>query len=280
MIIVLYKPKPTYNRGSHIVGVAIFRGLIKATINGDLMGQSYENHHLSKSSDSTMVYGTYSIVLVQDFRRLRHGGQGEKWCPLTTSPRFRRTARLSSAASWGNLGFNTIYIHTYIHTCRVRSEGRQKACRPTAPKMGPRRSASQRNLSKGAGMPVLFCSKHARLNFDCHKQCKDICTASGSVQDPGRNPPHPQGSKTGFCEWQRWFLGSGAISACAYPHTSRGSSVKLAIRIGSAAKLLRNAPKNKRNSIFFFSAVLRDISSFPSEHVICNSRHSSFSWTP
>ena len=29
-------------------------------------------------------------------------------------------------------------------TCRVRSEGRQKACRPTAPKMGPRRSASQK----------------------------------------------------------------------------------------------------------------------------------------
>ena len=99
-------------------------------------------------------------------------------------------------------------------TCRVRSEGRQKACRPTAPKMGPRRSASQRNVSKGAGMPVLFCSKH-----DCHKQCKDMRTASGSVQDPGRTPRHPQiskltyfrtlqsytrkGSKTSFCEWQR-----------------------------------------------------------------------------
>ena len=97
---------------------------------------------------------------------------------------------------------------------RVRSEGRQKACRPTAPKMGPRRSASQRNVSKGAGMPVLFCSKH-----DCHKQCQDMRTASGSIQDPRRNPRHPQiskltyfrtpqsytrkGSKTSFCEWQR-----------------------------------------------------------------------------
>ena len=131
----------------------------------------------------------------------------------------------------------------------VRSEGRQKACRPTAPKMGPRRSASQRNVSKGAGMPVLFCSKH-----DCHKQREDMRTASSSVQDPGRNPPHPQiskltyfrilqsytrkGSKTSFCEWQRWFLGRGAMFARAYPHTSRGSSVKLAIRIGLAAKLL------------------------------------------
>ena len=103
---------------------------------------------------------------------------------------------------------------TILSTCRVRSEGRQKACRPTAPKMVPRRSASQRNVSKGAGMPVLFCSKH-----DCHKQCQDMRTASGSIQDPGRNPRHPQiskltyfrtlqsytrkGSKTSFCEWQR-----------------------------------------------------------------------------
>ena len=54
---------------------------------------------------------------------------------------------------------------------------------------------------------------------DCHKQCKDMRTASGSAQDPGRNPRHPQiskltyfrtlqsytrkGSKTSFCEWQR-----------------------------------------------------------------------------
>ena len=140
-------------------------------------------------------------------------------------------------------------MYIYIYTCRVRSEGRQKACRPTAPKMGPRRSASQRNVSKGAGMPMLFCSKH-----DCHKQCKDMRTASGSVQDPGRNPRHPQiskltyfrtlqsytrkGSKTSFCEWQRWFLGSGAMFARAYPHTSRGSGVRLAIHIGLAAKLL------------------------------------------
>ena len=109
----------------------------------------------------------------------------------------------------------TIYIYIYIqYTCRVRSEGRQKACRPTAPIMGPRRSASQRNVLKGAGVPVLFCTKH-----DCHKQCQDMRTASGSIQDPGRNPRHPQiskltyfrtlqsytrkGSKTSFCEWQR-----------------------------------------------------------------------------
>ena len=103
----------------------------------------------------------------------------------------------------------------------------------TAPKMGPRRSASQRNASKGAGMPVLFCSKHVRLNFDCHKQCK-TCVQPAAPLAPG---------KTGFCEWQRWFLGSGAMFACAYPHTSRGSSVKLVIRIGLAAKLLRMCSK-------------------------------------
>ena len=88
------------------------------------------------------------------------------------------------------------------------------------------------------------------------RQCKDMCTASGSVQDPERNPRHPEtskltyfrtlqssyarkGSKTGFRELQRWFLGSGAMFACTYPHTSRGSSVKLAIRLGLAAKRLR-----------------------------------------
>ena len=43
------------------------------------------------------------------------------------------------------------------------------------------------SISKGAGMPVLFRSKHARWNFDCHKQCEEMCTASGNVQDPGPN---------------------------------------------------------------------------------------------
>ena len=160
-------------------------------------------------------------------------------------------------------------IHIYIYnTCRVRSEGRQKACRPTAPKMGPHRSASERNVSKGAGMPLLLCSKHARWNFDCHKQCKEMCTASGSVQDSQtskltyfrtlQSSCTRKGSKTGVCEWQRWFLGGGAMSACAYPHTSRGSRSNqqfmaaqlkrlcptatkddFTIRFGSAANLLR-----------------------------------------
>ena len=81
----------------------------------------------------------------------------------------------------------------------------------------------------------------------------------------GRNPRHPQtskltcfgtlqssytrkGSKTGFCERQRWFLGSRAMFACAYPHTSRGSSVKLEIRVGSAEKLHKKmfVPKIKK----------------------------------
>jgi len=67
------------------------------------------------------------------------------------------------------------------------------------------------NVSKGAGMPVLFRSKHARLNFDCHKQCKDKCTASGSVQDPERNPRHPQTSKlTYFCTLQSSYTRKGS----------------------------------------------------------------------
>ena len=56
-------------------------------------------------------------------------------------------------------------------------------------------SQRSRNASKGARMSVLFCSKHAKLNLDSHKQCKDMCTASGNVHGPGRNPRHPQTSK-------------------------------------------------------------------------------------
>jgi len=51
----------------------------------------------------------------------------------------------------------------------------------------------KRNVSKGAGMPVLFCSKH-----DCHKQCKDMRTASGSVQNPAAQPPAPPNIKVGL----------------------------------------------------------------------------------
>ena len=39
--------------------------------------------------------------------------------------------------------------------------------------------------------------------------------------------------------------------ACAYPHTSRGSSVKLAIRIGLAAKLLRMCSKATKHGVAF-----------------------------
>jgi len=39
--------------------------------------------------------------------------------------------------------------------------------------------------------------------------------------------------------------------ACAYPHTSRGSSVKFAIHIGSAAKLLRVCSKATKHGVAF-----------------------------
>ena len=122
-----------------------------------------------------------------------------------------------------------IYIYIiYLPSWRVRSQGGQKACRPTAPKNGP---TSQRKtkgtFQKVQGCPC--CSEQARLNLDSHKQWKDICTAGGNVQDPGRNPSAPpdikvdllyfrtlqnsftrKAARDGFCEWQRWFLGSGA----------------------------------------------------------------------
>ena len=137
-----------------------------------------------------------------------------------------------------------------------------KSMQAHSPKNGPASRRKPRNVSKGAGMPVLFCSKHARLNFDCHKQCKDMCTASGMYSTLGATPGTPRHQSwltsalckaatpgkaarlTGFCEWQRWFLGSGAIFACACPHTSRGSNVKLAIRIGLGRKTTKNVLKS------------------------------------
>ena len=138
-------------------------------------------------------------------------------------------------------------------TCRERRKEWQKACKPTAPKMGLRRSANEKNLSKGVGMPVLFCSKHAKLNLDSHKQCKDICTTSGSVQDPGGNPRHPQTSKLTYFrlsakqlhspgKQQDWLLWVATLipgergQVCVHISTY-GSSFKFAIRIGLAAKL-------------------------------------------
>ena len=75
--------------------------------------------------------------------------------------------------------FMRLVPRCWFHS-RLRSEGRQKACRPIAPKMGPRPSASHRSMSKGAGMPMLFCSKYVRWNFDCHKQRKEMWTSSGT----------------------------------------------------------------------------------------------------
>ena len=66
-------------------------------------------------------------------------------------------------------------------------------------------------------MFVLYCSKHAGLNFDCHKQCKDMCTARGSVQDPGRNPRHPQTSKlTYFRTLQSSYTAPGKAARLAF----------------------------------------------------------------
>ena len=112
-----------------------------------------------------------------------------------------------------------------------------KSMQAHSPKNG---SASQRkpkrNVSKGAGMPVLFCSKH-----DCHKQCKDMRTASGSVQNPAAQPPAPPNIKVGLItsalcrkqlhharqqDWLLWVATlipgeRGHVCARAHPHTSR-----------------------------------------------------------
>ena len=145
-----------------------------------------------------------------------------------------------------------------IFTCRVRGEGRQKACRPTAPKMGPRRSASQRNVSKGAGMLVLFSATLRGGTLTATSNAK-TCVQPAAVYQTSKltyfrtlqSSYTRKGGKTGFCEWQRWFLGSGAMFACAYQHTSRGRSVKLAILIGLVAKLPRMCSKATKHGVAF-----------------------------
>ena len=84
---------------------------------------------------------------------------------------------------------------------------------------------------------------------------------------PGRNPRHhihqswltsrlckaaTPGKQQDWLLWVAMLIpGSGAMFACAYPHTSRGSSVKLAIRIGLAAKLLRTCSKATKHGVTF-----------------------------
>ena len=190
----------------------------------------------------------------------------------------------------------TSFIHVFLRfvprccfTCRVRSEGRQKALRPTAPKMGPRCSANRRNLSKGAGVPVLFCSKHARWTLTATSNAKTLVQPAAVYRTPGATPQTPkltyfriarqlrqESSKIGFCEWQRWFLESGARFACAYPHTSRGNSIEFAIHIGAAAELVRMQSKATKHIVALRSglvAKLLRISSKSYERRFHNSPH-------
>ena len=119
--------------------------------------------------------------------------------------------------------------------------------------------------AKGTFQKGQGCQCCSAANMTATSNAKTCVPPDGSIQDPGRNPRHPQiskltyfrtlqsytrkGSKTSFCESQRWFLGSGAMFARAYPHTSCGSSVKLAIRIGSAAKLLSMCSKATKHGV-------------------------------
>ena len=105
--------------------------------------------------------------------------------PWYMRPRFcKECLELRQAAS---------FIHVFlclVPRCRFHMQstlwGKAKSMQAHGPKNGPA-SQRYRNVSKGAGMPVLFCSKHVRLNFDSHKRCKDICTASA----PWTQPPAP-----------------------------------------------------------------------------------------
>ena len=167
------------------------------------------------------------------------------------------------------------FIHVFLRLvpgCWFHMQGTQwrkaKSMQAHSPKNGP---ASQRKRKEH----VESCrDARAVLKQACevelwlplamqrHVHSQRQCTG------PWAQPRHPQtskltyfrtlqssytrkGIKTGFCEWQRWFLGSGAMFACAYLHTSRGSSFKLAIRIGLAAKLLRLCSKATKHCVAF-----------------------------
>ena len=134
------------------------------------------------------------------------------------------------------------------------SQGGQKA--GPQPQNGPKNaSQNQRNVSLGPCMP--------RAVLTATSNAKTFVQPAAMHRTLSATPRHRPTSKLTYfrlCEWQRWFLGSGARFACAYPHTSRGSSVKFAIRlaakpermsstatkedfairIGSAAKLCKN----------------------------------------
>ena len=137
--------------------------------------------------------------------------------------------------------------------------GRAKSMQAHSPKNG---SASQRKLQERF--------KRCRVARAVLQQaCEVEPWPSGSAQDPGRNPRHPQTSKlTYFRTLQNSYtrkaarlafvsgnidscMGSGAMFACAYPHTSHGSSVKFAIRIGLAAKPLRMCSRATKHGVAF-----------------------------
>ena len=154
-------------------------------------------------------------------------------------------------------------IYVYMHAGYAVKEGKKHAG-PRLQKWAHVAAQAKGTFQKVQGCPC--CSAASMRGWTL--ETLDMCTASGTVQDPGLKPRHPQtskltyfrtlqssytrkGSKTGFCEWQRWFLGSGAMFACACPHTSRGSNAKLAIRIGLAAKLLRMCSKATKHGVAF-----------------------------
>ena len=108
--------------------------------------------------------------------------------------------------------------------------GRAKSMQTHSPKKWSHVAAqNQRNVSKGAGMPVLFWASEVEpwqpQAMERHLYSWGQCT--GPWAQPLSTPRHPPTSKLtyfrtlqnsftrkaardGFCEWQRWFLGSGA----------------------------------------------------------------------
>ena len=73
--------------------------------------------------------------------------------------------------------------------------GRAKSMQAQCRKNGPASQRKPKERFKRCRDAPAVLLQACEVNLDSHEQCKDICTASGSVQDPGRNPRHPRTSK-------------------------------------------------------------------------------------
>ena len=155
-----------------------------------------------------------------------------------------------------------IYIHMYIIHVHAGYAVKAKNMQAHSPKNGPASQRKPKERFRRCRDALAVLQQACEVELWLPQAMQRHVYSQRQRTGPWAQPParHPQtskltyfralqssytrkGSKTGFCEWQRWFLASRSMFACPYPHTSRRSSFKLAICIGFAPKLLRMCSK-------------------------------------